>query len=100
MKRIVKKYEFNTEATAKKYIAELWVEDEQGNKVRKEPYIAHVVELGFIQSGGEWDAEGNVIVEPIVSEKYSVDVLWESEVEERWNKYEIQVEGKGVHEFK
>lgn len=114
--RIVKKYEFNRKADALRYIDELWVEDEDGNKSRKtyqveqqdengdvvmvdKPYIAHVVELGFIQSGGEWDENGEVVVEPIVSEKYSVDVLWESEIEERWNTYEIEVEGKGVHKF-
>ena len=35
MKRQFKKYEFNTKSTAQKYIKELWVEDEDGSKLRK-----------------------------------------------------------------
>lgn len=94
----VKKYEFPSKELAKQYINELWI-GEGEERVRKEPYYAHVVEIGFISSGGEWDEDGNVIVEPIISDKYSVDVLWESEIEERWNEYEIEVEGFGVHKF-
>ena len=115
--RVVKKYEFNTEATAKKYISELWVEDEDGNKSRKtyqeeqqdengdvvmvdKPYIAHPVILGnIVIEQGQYDQEGNELVAPVLSDKFHVDVLWESKVEERWNTYEIEVEGDGVHKF-
>lgn len=106
--RNFKKYEFGTKATAKRYIKELWVEDE-GNKSRKtyqvevegldgvelvdKPYIAHVVELGFLPiEKEEYDEEGNVTKEAVLSQKYSVDVMWESEIEERWNTYEINPE--------
>ena len=102
-----KKYEFNTKSTAQKYIKELWVEDEDGNKSRKtyqeevqgedgleivdKPYIAHVVELGFLAiEPAEFDEEGNVIKEAVLNDKYSVDVLWESKIEDRWNTYEVQ----------
>ena len=109
MKRQFKKYEFNTKSTAQKYIKELWVEDE-GNKSRKtylvdstdengdaiqveKPFIAHVVELGFLPiEQAEYDAEGNVTKEAVLSDKYSVDVMWESEIEDRWNTYEIEPE--------
>lgn len=91
---IAKKYEFNTKSTAHKYINELWVEDKSGNKVRKEPYYAHVVVIGFIPT--EFDEDG---VATAFSDKYSVDVLWESEIEARWNTYEIEIEGEGVHKF-
>ncbi len=88
-----KKYEFNTKTTATKYINELWVEGEDGIKTRKEPYIAHVVVLGFLPiEQAEYDADGEVVKEAVLSEKYSVDVLWESEIEDRWNTYEIEVE--------
>ena len=88
-----KKYEFNTKSTATKYINELYVENEDGIKTRKEPYIAHVVVLGFLPiEQAEYDAEGNVTKEAVLSDKYSVDVLWESEIEDRWNTYEIEVE--------
>lgn len=77
-----KKYEFNTKSTATKYVNEL-----------QEPYIAHVVVLGFLPiEKAEYDAEGNVTKEAVLSEKYSVDVLWESEIEGRWNTYEVQPE--------
>ena len=110
MKRQFKKYEFNTKSTAQKYIAELWVEDEEGNKSRKTylvdsvdengdaiqiemPYIAHVVELGFLPiEQAEYDEQGEVVKEAVLSEKYSVDVLWESDIETRWNTYEINPE--------
>lgn len=105
---VVKKYEFNTEATAKKYISELFVENENGEQERKKyktkgaekEYIAHVVEIGFLPKvEAVIDANGDVLVEAEYSDKYSVDVLWESKVEKRWNRYEIEVEGDGVHKF-
>lgn len=83
-----KKYEFNTKSTATKYINEL-----------QEPYITHVVVLGFLPiEQAEYDAEGNVTKEAVLSDKYSVDVLWESEIEDRWNTYEIEVE-VSLHKF-
>lgn len=116
--RIVKKYEFNTKSTASKYINELWVEDEEGNKSRKtyqveqtdeegnvvmvdKPYIAHPVILGnIVLEQGQYDEEGNELVAPVLSNKFHVDVLWESKVEERWNTYEVEVEaGTEVHRF-
>ena len=105
MKRQFKKYEFNTKSTATKYINELYVEDarktysvdsldENGDAIQIEkPYIAHVVVLGFLPiEQAEYDAEGNVTKEAVLSEKYSVDVMWESDIEERWNTYEVEVE--------
>ena len=91
MKRQFKKYEFNTKSTATKYINELYVEDarktysvdsldENGDAIQIEkPYIAHVVVLGFLPiEQAEYDAEGNVTKEAVLSEKYSVDVIWGS----------------------
>lgn len=105
MKRQAKKYEFNTKTTAQKYINELYVDgerktysvdsvDENGDAIQIEkPYIAHVVVLGFLPiEQAEYDAEGNVTKEAVLSEKYSVDVMWESEIEDRWNTYEVQPE--------
>lgn len=108
--RVTKKYEFNRKSDALRYIKELWVEDEEGNKSRKtylvdsedlegnaiqieKPYIAHVVVLGFLPiEQAEYDEEGNVTKEAVLSDKYSVDVLWESDIESRWNTYEIEPE--------
>ena len=118
MKRQVKKYEFNRKSDALRYVNELWVEDEEGNKSRKtyqeeqqdeegnvvmvdKPYIAHPVVLGnIVLEQGQYDEEGNELVAPVLSDKFHVDVLWESKVEERWNTYEIEVEaGTEVHKF-
>lgn len=108
--RVTKKYEFNRKSDALRYVNELWVEDEEGNKSRKtylidsedfegnaiqveKSYIAHVVELGFLPiEQAEYDEEGNVTKEAVLSDKYSVDVLWESDIEARWNTYEIEPE--------
>ena len=105
MKRQFKKYEFNTKSTATKYINELYVEDarktysvdsldENGDAIQIEkPYIAHVVVLGFLPiEQAEYDEQGEVVKEAVLSEKYSVDVMWESDIEERWNTYEVEVE--------
>ena len=115
--RVTKKYEFNRKSDALRYINELWVEDEDGHKSRKtyqveqtdengdvimvdKPYIAHPVILGnIVLEQGEYDEEGNELVAPVLSDKFHVDVLWESEIESRWQNYEIQVEGDGVHKF-
>lgn len=106
--RDARKYEFLRKADALRYINELYNEDgsrktyqveqtdENGDVVMVDkPYIAHVVVIGFIPT--EFDADG---VATAFADKYSVDVLWESEIEARWNTYEIQVEGKGIHEFR
>ena len=108
--RVTKKYEFNRKSDALRYIKELWIEDEEGNKSRKtylvdstdengdaiqieKPYVAHVVELGFLPiEKAEYDEEGNITKEAVLSDKYSIDVLWESKIEARWNTYEINPE--------
>lgn len=65
----------------------------EGVELVDKPYIAHVVELGFLPiEKAEYDEEGNVIKEAVLSDKFSVDVLWESGIEARWNTYEIEPE--------
>ena len=85
-----------------------------------------IVELGYIvKVAGEYDEEGNELVAPILSDKYSLDVLWTqkeitnilseavyseegelisaevSEVTfpEGWVEFEVYPEGNGVHTF-
>ncbi len=93
------KYEFKDQATAEAKIKGLGVDtDEDGNEY---PTHSHaIVKLGHIVlEQGQYDEEGNEIKAPVLSDKFHVDVLWESKVEERWNTYEIEVEGYGVHKF-
>ena len=67
------KYEFNSKEQAIDKIEGLGI-DEEGN-----PTHSHtVVKLGYITLvQGEYDEEGNVITEPVISDKYSVDVMWQ-----------------------
>lgn len=73
-----KKYEFTDKATAQTRIAALPSQtDEDGNE-----YPAHshtIVELGYlVKVDGTYDDEGNELTAPVLSDKYSVDVLWKA----------------------
>lgn len=94
------KYEFINQEQAQTKIDALGLEtDENGNN-----YPTHnntVVKLGYITlEQGEYDEQGNVIKEPVLSDKYSVDVLWIDGIEAYgWKSYRVNVIGKGVHTF-
>lgn len=81
MKHIFKKYEFASQEVAETRIAALPSQtDEDGSQ-----YPAHshtIVELGhLVKVDGTYDDEGNELTAPVLSDKYSVDVLWnESEL--------------------
>lgn len=110
MKRLFKKYEFLRKSDALRYIEELWVNGEEGNKLRKTytkmvqdengdlvekefPYVAHTVTLGFLPiEEAQYDENGNIIKDATLSKNFSVDVMWESDIEDRWNTYEVQPE--------
>ena len=97
---LFKKYEFNSKEQAETKIAAL-----PHTEVDGESYLdgGHtIVHLGYlITNQPEWDEEGNEIVAPEYSDKYSVDVLWQ-DLESSpygWASYEITVEGNGSHTF-
>ena len=72
----ISKYEFDDEASALSKIAALpHSTDEDGNS---HPSHSHtIVKLGHIVlEQGEYDEEGNETQAPVLSDKYSVDVLW------------------------
>ena len=78
------KYEFNNKQEALDKVKGLGV-DEEGNPTHNHT----VVMLGFLAlTQGTYSEEGEVITEPILSEKYAVDVLW--------NKLEKHPHGWGV----
>ena len=94
MAHLFKKYEVDSQELADSLIAAL-PHDEEGNTSHSHT----IVKLGFLTlEAGEYDEEGNVIKEPVLSDKYSIDVLWKDEAAD-WSQYEIQVEGNGVHTF-
>ena len=108
MKYIFKKYEFQDEATAQARIDALpHQEGEDGNSY---PAYSHtIVKLGnVVIEQGTNDDEGNELTAPVLSDKYSIDVLWnaseltsdgEVQYPYGWVSKEISVEGNGVHTF-
>lgn len=95
------KYEFNSKEQAKEKIKALGVNiDEDGNE-----YPTHnhsIVELGYIVlQQAEYDKEGEVVTEAVLSNKYHVDVLWEG-LESHpygWATYSIDLNEEGTHSF-
>jgi hypothetical protein len=73
------------------------------DKISEQQDKGHVfVELGFlVKIQGEYDAEGNVITEPIYSEKYSVDVMWIGLDTHPlgWELYYLDLLDEGAHMF-
>ena len=91
------KYEFVDEQQAKKKIDSLGV-DENGQPTHNHA----IVEIGHIvEKNGVIDEEGNVAAEPIFSEKYYVDVMWEN-LEEHpygWKSYAVSPSENLIHNF-
>lgn len=95
------KYEFLTKEQAQEKIDALGTAtDENGNS--HPTHNNTIVELGYIVlEQGEYNEEGNVIKEAVLSDKYSVDVLWTDGVEhEEFTPFRIEIEGNGVHGFR
>lgn len=97
---LFKKYEFNSKEQAETKIAALPHSEFDGESYLDGGHT--IVHLGYlITNEPEWDEEGNEIVAPEYSDKYSVDVLWQGLESSPygWASYEINVEGNGVHTF-
>lgn len=108
MAKIFKKYEFESQELAQKRINALPKET-----VDNETYFVHsheVIELGFLMlEKPVFDGEV-LISDAVLSDKYSVDVLWESDelpLEDDgdidypygWVSKEIDVDNNGKHTF-
>ena len=90
--KIIRKYEFVDEAAANAAIDLL--RDEEGNLTQS------VVKLGFIvKTAGTYDEEGNELTAPVLSDTYSVDVMWDGEPVEDWDAQMIWCPPLGVHSF-
>jgi len=92
------KYEFKDQAIAEAKIKGLGV-DEDGNATHGHA----IVRLGHIVlERGEYDAEGNEITAPILSDKYHIDVAWNG-IDEHpygWKSSAVAIsDGNGVHSF-
>jgi len=90
---MVGKYEFFNKEQAQEKIAKLGVAtDEDGNEYPTHKHA--VVLLGhLVLTDGTYNEDGEVITEPILSDKYAVDVLW-NELDDHpygWGKYSLNV---------
>jgi hypothetical protein len=90
-----RKYEFKNEKEANSFIDNLGV-DEDGN-----PSHPHsVVRLGnIVLTEGEYDSEGEVITEPVLSTNYHVDVLWQGDAVSSWDSKMVWCKPVGIHVF-
>ena len=89
---ITRKYEFVDEAEANAAIDLL--RDEEGNITQS------VVKLGYIvKVKGVYDEQGNEITAPVFSNKYAVDVSWNSEPHADWDSAMVFPTPLGVHSF-
>jgi hypothetical protein len=101
MAHLFKKYEFDSQAKAQEKIDALpHSQDEEGNSFPSHQHT--IVKLGFIAiQEATYDEQGEELTPAVLSDKYSVDVLW-SDLDESpygWKSYEISIEGNGVHTF-
>ena len=90
-----RKYEFGSKSAASAKINALGI-DEEGNPTH--PHA--IVRLGHIVvTPAEIDEEGNIITEAVLSDNYSVDVLWDGEPNADWDGQMIFCPPLGVHTF-
>ena len=95
------KYEFESLEQANSKIEALGITtDENGNKPPSHKHT--IVRLGnIVLVQGEYDEDGNEVVAPTLSDKYSVDVLWQG-IESHpygWATKSINIDSEGVHGF-
>jgi len=95
------KYEFNSQTEAQAKIDVLGTAtDEDGNT--HPTHKNAIVHLGnIVTQKGTYDEEGVELTPPVLSDKYSIDVLWMDGVEPTdWNPFRIIIpDGQGSHKF-
>jgi hypothetical protein len=95
MKRTFRKYEFTSAAAAQTAIDALGLDDD-GN-----PTHGHtIVHLGHIvTTPATYDNDGNELTAAVLSDNYSVDVLWSGDPVASWDGNMIWCAPIGVHTF-
>jgi hypothetical protein len=90
-----RKYEFGSKSAASAKINALGI-DEEGNPTHNNASVR----LGHIVvTPADIDEEGNIITEAVLSDNYSVDVLWDGEPNPDWDAQMIWCAPLGVHTF-
>ena len=93
--KYLRKYEFGSKSAASAKINALGI-DEEGNPTHNNA----IVRLGHIVvTPAEIDEEGNIITDAVLSDNYSVDVLWYGEPNPDWDGQMIFCPPMGVHTF-
>ena len=85
------KYEFNSKEQLDSKIEGL-----------KENHSHTIVKLGnIVLQQAEYDEEGEVITEAVLSDKFHVDVMWVGLKDHPygWKSYAVDIDGDGVHSF-
>ena len=99
------KYEFKSKEQVQEKIEDLGVDyDWEGNQYPTHKHI--IVELGhIILEEGKYKlnekAEMQIIKEPVISDKYHIDVIW-YDIESHpygWKTYSCDLDSEGVHKF-
>lgn len=95
MSRTFRKYEFTSAAAAQTAIDALGLDDD-GN-----PTHGHtIVHLGHIvTTPATYDDDGEELTAAVLSDNYSVDVLWDGDAVADWNGNMIWCAPLGVHTF-
>lgn len=97
-----RKYEF-TDSKWAELQADLQVNvtiGEETNLVYNHEIIESVVEIGHIMiTPPVLDAEMNVVTEAVLSDKYSVDILWKNDELPSFASYKIWCDPVGIHSF-
>jgi len=95
MKKVFRKYAFGSKGAATTKLNALGI-DEEGQPTHNHS----IVHLGnLVEVAGTYDEEGNELTAPVLSDTYSVDVMWDGEPVEDWDAQMIWCPPMGVHTF-
>ena len=96
MKRTFRKYEFPNAEAANNAVAALGV-DEETNAPTHNHAIVHLGHI--VTTPATYDDDGEELTAALLSDNYSVDVLWQGEPVADWNGKMIWCAPIGVHTF-
>jgi hypothetical protein len=95
MKKVFRKYAFGSKGAATTKLNALGI-DEEGQPTHNHS----IVHLGnLVEVAGTYDEEGNELTAPVLSDTYSVDVMWDGEPVADWDAQMIWCPPMGVHTF-
>ena len=90
-----RKYSFGSKGAATTKLNALGL-DEDGNPTHKHA----IVHLGnIVVTPAEFDAEGNIVTEAVLSDTYHIDVLWDGEPNPDWDNQMVWCPPMGLHTF-